>query len=449
MKTDASVLYAFRLLFPRTGKKSNARRSLTGAFLCIAVSLIPLVMIMSVSNGMVKGMTDRMIGLSSSHLCAVLHPDIDEAQSAYSLENAALHFSEAEGVLNVYPEVQSTALAASSVLRTGACVRAVENDIFSKNKAFSTLFDVVESESGIDSASDIVLEEGKNAVIGSKIAQLLNLHAGDDIRLITTRILSSNKIVPKVTKFHISAIVSSGYQELDALWVFIPLKTGYSILPLRTSQIMIGAEIEDPFSYKLDQTLEFMENIAPPFTRIYRWNELNVSQYENFSSTQIMLLFIMLLIVLVASVNISSALVMLVMERRKEIAILKSLGASPSGITFSFLVTGMVTGFLGVFTGIPIGLLCAVNFEKLLSVIEKLLTLVKKIFFVLQGLEPSLAGELHILDPAFYLQKIPLSIPLGQLIIIALGTLVLSLAASAVPAVKAGREKPIESLRKL
>lgn len=449
MKFSASVLYACRMLFPRIGRKSNARRSLVGAFLCIAISLIPLVMVMTVSNGMVRGMTSRIIGLSSSHLCAVLHPDLDTAKSADSLRDVAKSFLEVEGVRKTYPEVQSIGLASGSETRTGASIRAVQNDIFSQNEAFGLLFDVVESTGSVKSARDIVLEDGKNAVIGKKIAETLGIHAGDSITLITTRILPSNKVVPRITRFKVSAIVSSGYQELDALWVFIPLNTGYSILPLRSSQIMVGVETDNPFGYTLEKTLARLENAAPEFTRIYKWNELNASQYENFSSTQIMLLFIMLLIVLVASVNISSALVMLVMERRKEIAILKSLGASPAGITFSFLLAGVVTGGLGVFAGIPAGLLCAVNFDSILGWIEKFLTLAARVVVIFFGGEASQVRDLHILDPAFYLQNIPLDIPLGQLIIICCGTLVLSLFVSALPAIKAGREKPIESLRKL
>lgn len=449
MKSNASILYAFRMLFPRTGLKSNARRSLTGAFLCIAISLIPLVMVLTVSNGMIKGMTQRMIGLSSSHLCCMIHPDVEEAKTSRSLEDLGKKLSECEGIKAYYPEVQSVALAAGKEGRAGACIRAVENNIFSKNPSFSELFEIVESVSDISNTKDIYLEEGKNAVICKKLAQDLQLHAGDEIRLITARYLSSGKVLPKITKFKVSAIVTSGYQELDALWVFIPIKTGYSILPVRASQIMVGLEVDNPFDWELEKTAMVIENLVPSFTRVYKWNELNASQYENFTSTQIMLLFIMLLIVLVACVNISSALVMLVMERRKEIAILKSLGASPSGITFSFLITGLVTGGLGVFAGIPAGLLAAVNFDTILLWLEKLITLCVKTFYMLCGGDASMVQQLHILDPAFYLQNIPLVIPLGQLVLIGCGTLVVSLFFSALPAIKAGKEKPIESLRKL
>ena len=203
-----------------------------------------------------------------------------------------------------------------------------------------------------------------------------------------------------------------------------------------------------PFSLELDKTASSLETLVPSFTRIYKWNELNAAQYENFSSTKMMLTFIMLLIVLVASVNISSALIMLVIERRKEIAVLKSYGASNSGIALSFLITGFVTGGLGVFTGIPLGLLCTVNFDKILSGIENIQKKKKKLIFALSGKNPMEALPFHLLDPAYYLQNADISIPLDQLVIIALGTLVLSLAASTVPAIKAGEEKPIDILRK-
>ena len=387
MKTGSSLLFAWRLLFPRTGKKSNARRSLIGACVCIGISLVPLVMVLTVSDGMIQGITSRIIGLSSSHMNCVLYPFADDAQDENSL-----------------------------VALSGEAVLSARN----------------------------------SAIIGQKLAETLGLAAGDTFRLITARRLESGKIVPKITPLKIAAVISCGYQELDALWVFIPLATGFSILPVQSSEVTVGLSTADAFDFvNLMRVQNNVERVVPQYTRVYLWNELNTAQYENFSSTQIMLLFIMLLIVLVASVNISSALVMLVMERRKEIAILKSLGGSSSGIAFSFLVTGLVTGALGVVTGIPAGLLCAVNFDVIIHAIEWLVNNGARFVYVLG--KGSLADftQIHLLDPAFYLQRIPLSIPLGQLIIIGCGTLVLSLAVSAIPAIRAGREKPIDTLRKI
>lgn len=442
MRTGASLSFAWRLLFPRTGKKSNARRSLIGACVCIAISLVPLVMVLTVSDGMIQGITSRIIGLSSSHLKCVLYPFAQTAPGESELSALTERLSRVEGVAAAYPEVQGIGLAAGKRGRMGATIRAVRSDVFRANPAFTELFTVSDGEAN--------LGQKNAAVIGEKLAEQLGLSAGDTFRLITARRLGSGSIVPKITPLRVAGVVSCGYQELDALWVFVPLETGFDMLPAQSSEVSVGIFTTDAFDFlALARVQSAVERVVPQYTRVYRWDELNAAQYENFSSTRIMLLFIMLLIVLVASVNISSALVMLVMERRREIAILKSLGASTQGIALSFLVAGLVAGTAGVLAGIPLGLLCAVNFDASIRAIERVVNGGARFIHLLRGASPSDFAQIHLLDPAFYLQHVPLSVPLGQLIVIGCGTLVLSLAVSAIPAVRAGREKPIGTLRKI
>jgi lipoprotein-releasing system permease protein len=147
-------------------------------------------------------------------------------------------------------------------------------------------------------------------------------------------------------------------------------------------------------------------------------------------------------------VNVSSALVILVIERRREIAILKSLGATAPGVSFAFLLTGLFAGLCGVALGIPLGLLCAVNVNGIISVIEKLVNIAAQFVFALEGG----AGEfipVHLLDPAYYLDKIPVVIPFGSLFLIGALTLALSVLVSVFPASRAGSERPIHTLRKV
>ncbi|MDY6398582.1 MAG: ABC transporter permease [Treponema sp.] len=428
MTFSSSLLFASRLLFPRTGKKSNARRSLFWALGCIGVSLVPLVMVLTVSNGMIKGITERMIGLSSSHLQLVIYSNSEYAKKAESLTELsdAIRMYE-PSVKNIYPELQGIGLASSAKGRFGASIRAMEKDIFEKNDAFKNLFEVVEGNTD--------LSKNNSCVLGKKLASDLNVHAGDSIRLITTKENSSGKTMPKITVLKVSGIVSSGYQELDSLWLFISLENGFKILSTGSSIAQLGIETDDAFSMKLEKTFRALNPFVASAGKLYRWNDLNSAQYENFASTQIMLIFIMMLIVLVASVNISSALVMLVMERKKEIAILKSLGGTKNGIALSFIITGGVIGFFGVLFGLPLGLIASVHFSQIMNAIEKVVNL--------------FANDVHLLDPQFYLQNIPLVIPGAQVALIALGTIVLSLLVSVIPALRAGKEKPIETLRKI
>ena len=446
MTIKASLKFARSLIFPKTEKKSSARRSLFGALLCIGLSIVPLIVVLSISNGMISGMTERIIGLSSSHIQAYVASTINEVSSAENFRAYADELKKVDGVLNTYPEVSVTALAAGKSMRTGIQIRAMDKSIFTENESFTKLFTVLEG-SVEDYANAPEDKAFKPAVVGQKMAETLNLHAGDTFRIITTK-TANGKISPKLTSFKVCAIVTSGYQELDALWVFIPIEYAYSYLSLDTANYTVMIETPDAFATELVRIQRFMQKQFGKYANFYRWDQVHAAEFENFSSTKVMLVFIMMLIVLVASINVSSAIVMLVMERRKEIAILKSLGASPSGITLSFLITGMACGSGGVLLGLPVGLLASVNANQIVQFVEKIVNIFAKAGYLLKGVPASEITAIKLMDPAYYLQEIPVDLPFAQILLIAAATILLSLIVSVIPAVKAGKEKPLDILRK-
>ena len=446
MTIKASLKFARSLIFPKTEKKSSARRSLFGALLCIGLSIVPLIVVLSITNGMISGMTERIIGLSSSHIQAYVATNINEVSSAENFRAYAEELKKVDGVLNTYPEVSVTALAAGKSMRTGIQIRAMDKSIFTQNESFTKLFTVLEgSVEDYENAPDD--KAAKPAVVGQKMAETLNLHSGDTFRIITTK-TANGKVSPKLTSFKVCAIVTSGYQELDALWVFIPIEYAYSYLSLDTANYTVMIETPDAFATELVRIQRFMQKQFGKYANFYRCDQVHSAEFENFSSTKVMLVFVMMLIVLVASINVSSAIVMLVMERRKEIAILKSLGASPSGITLSFLVTGMACGSGGVLLGLPVGLLASVNANQIVQLVEKIVNMFAKAGYLLRGVPASEITAIKLMDPAYYLQEIPVDLPFAQILLIAAATILLSLIVSVIPAVKAGKEKPLDILRK-
>ncbi|MBO7175492.1 MAG: ABC transporter permease [Spirochaetaceae bacterium] len=471
MKIKASILYATRMLLSpsqknMSGEGSSAGKSLLGAILCIALSLVPLVVVLTVSDGMIEGITSRIVELSSYHMQVVVTgssivnnslaeesfslPDLETAEG---IKELAVQLQGVPGITAAFPERQGIGLAAGAKGRTGATIRAVPPEIFAPESNFSQLFS---AQSG-----SISLSSPRSALIGTGVAKNLGLNPGDTIRVVTMRTSPTGKVIPKITPFTVEGIVSCGYQELDSLWVFIPFDTGFSLLEGSLSTILVGLQTEDAFSDGLLETAWLVEEELPPGCRLRLWSQLNTAQYENFASTRIMLIFVMFLIVLVASVNISSALVMLAMERRREIAILKSVGATSEGIITAFLLTGFCAGGAGVVLGIPLGILCAVNVNQILAGIEKLLNIFVHFWYNLSSmflafLENFLSKDfarsefvpVQLLDPAFYLEEIPVILPWTGIFIIAAGTLVLSVVVSALPSIKAGKEKPLDTLRK-
>lgn len=433
--------FAKSLIFPKAEKKSVARKSLFGAVLCIGLSIVPLVVVTSVTNGMIDGMTERIIGLSSSHIQAYVAPNISKVKTVEAFTEYAREAESCRGVVASYPEVEISALAAGKNGRSGIEIRAIEPDIFTRNKSFANLFEVCEGELG----EFVGAGSGENsdntrplAIIGQKLSSDMDLHAGDTFRVITTR-SSGERIVPKLTSFKIAAVVSSGYQELDQFWVFIPLEAAYSSLSMESANYNIMIETGDAFSPELVAIQKRLSDLYGRYANIYRWDQIHTAEFENFSSTKVMLVFVMMLIVLVATVNISSAIVMLVMERQKEIAILKSIGAKPRGITFAFLLAAMSCGAGGLILGLPVGIILTIFSNQIVHALERLVNF----FSTLGG-----GGEIHLMDPAYYLSEIPVEIPVKQIILIAVSVLLLSVLVSYIPSRKAGKEKPLDILRK-
>ncbi|ULQ59937.1 ABC transporter permease [Brucepastera parasyntrophica] len=445
MKLQISLKLAFNFL--GLGKKksvSNARKSLYGAIAGIGISLVPLIIVLVVANGMIEGISARIIELSSSHLRVVMYPDPSETADELQKTTRDISENDISGTITgAWPERQGIGLVIGKNGRSGGTIRAVETDFISGNPKVSGLLLTV--------AGTPVFENPNDAFLGEKIASDLGIEVGDTFRIVTMRNGSNGTVVPRFTTFRLKAIVSSGYQELDSLWVFIPFETGYRILPADNSSTFINISTNNAFA-DLNPLRNSLVLSVPKAQVVYTWRELNRSQFHSFSTTKTLLLFIMFLIVFVASVNISAALIMLVMERRKEIAILKSMGASPGSITFAFLLAGFFTGLGGLLAGIPVGVFCAIHINGIFQIIEKIINFISNFINIL--LTPANQGvmlknmEIHLLDPAFYLEEIPVTLQLNELFLISAGTLLLSVFVSIIPAYRAGQEKPLETFRK-
>lgn len=451
MKFAASLLLAFRFLFPsfspsshKKERPSSARRSLFASVCCVGLSLVPLIVVLSVSDGMIDGMTKRIVELSSFHLQAIQFTVSGDAEKDKTdLRLFAKNIAGLPGVQNVYLERTGSALATGKTARSGVALRAVEQSLLTQNESFRTLFTVHE---GVMDFTD-----EKSAVIGKALADKTALTVGDTIRLITMQTTRTGKIVPRPVSFTVSGIVSCGYRELDSLWVFVPFDTGFDMLSSNVSRVFIGVNTADAFSPDLYRVAQSVRKEVGLNFGVFTWEELNESQYANFRTSKMLLLFIMILIVLVASVNITAALIMLVIEERKEIAILKSMGASPSGISTAFVLAGFFTGLGGVLVGFPLALVCSINVNEIIRFIEKLVNVGAHFVYSIGSAFSEAQSEfvpLVFLDPAFYLTDIEFKLPFTELFCIVSATLVLSVFASLVPALKAGKEKPLETLRK-
>jgi lipoprotein-releasing system permease protein len=420
MKSRSCFFIAIRYLL---GRAHEGGRYLRGAAAGIAVSLIPIIITLIVADGMIRGIIDRYLELGTGHLQVFSYINNDE------LEKTIEMIHEFEMIKGIWPEKRGTGVLVGKKGRTGASLRAIDPSFWSDERSAGYLKVVAGSAS---------LETDKEMLLGESIAVSIGAEVGDTVRLMTLRNSSDRRNVPLITAFTVSGIVSSGYHELDALWCIISYEGGRRIFPEDDSSFSLIVKIDDPYSEIEIAKWTLYSSLGAGYG-VYTWKELMISQYSSYESTRQLLLFIMALIVIVAAVNVSSATSMLVIERQRDIAVLKVTGASVNGISGIFLWGSFLTGLFGAVIGIFIGLLLGNYINQLIRSLEKLLS-----FF------SSLVGgdKVQILDPGFYLETIPIIIDWKAVFLIACFTILCSVVASLIPAHRAGRLKPMELLRK-
>ena len=209
-------------------------------------------------------------------------------------------------------------------------------------------------------------------------------------------------------------------------------------------------KLYDPFD-RIGRQVRSLEKDLPREAQLASWFDLERANYKSFQTTKALLIFVMALIVAVATINISSALIMVVIEKTEEIGILKAMGAHPQDIILSFILTGVCVGVAGILLGLGVGLAVAVNINSVLAGAE---LLVNHLVFGFRWLvspivELQSPGPVRVFNTEFYLEEIPIRIKMGELAAVAAASLLLSALAAFFPARAAARIKPLEVLRKI
>jgi lipoprotein-releasing system permease protein len=418
VKNRTGFFIAIRYLW---GRLHEGGRYLRGAAAGIAVSLIPIIVTLIVADGMIRGIIDRYLELGTGHLQVFNWFDPEE------LEEPAEKIRGIAGVRGVWPEQQSVGVLVGKSGKTGATVRSVEPSFWESGGGYlKTLAGVSKPESDRD------------MLLGENLASAIGAEPGDTVRLMTIRTNPDGRSIPRMTAFTVRGIVSSGYHELDALWCIISWEGGRGILSPELSSTSLIVKIDDPYR-RADSTALSLYSALGAGYGVYTWKALLRSQYSSYESTRQLLLFIMALVVIVAAVNVSSATSMLVIERQRDIAILKVTGASVRGVTGVFLWGSFLTGLSGAIIGITLGLLIGNFINPLIHSLEALLSFFSNLFH---------GGEVKLLDPGFYLETIPIIIDWFAVFLIGCFTIFCSVAASWIPARRAGKLKPMDLLRK-
>ena len=419
MKNRAAFFIAIRYLWARA---HEGVRYLRGAAAGIAVSLVPIIVTLIVADGMIRGITDRYLELGTGHI------QVFNVMS-YGFEDVIDRINEIDGVRGTWQEKRGMGVLAGRSGRTGVTVRSIESSFWDDTGSYR----FIKIIDGIHKP-----ETDRDIVIGETLAQNIGAQVGDTVRLMTVRNGDEGRLSPRMAAFTVRGIMSCGYNELDALWCIINDKGGNRVFSQEQSSSSLIIKIDDPYRNADNFLYKLYEKLESGYS-FYTWKDILRSQYSAYETSRQLLLFIMALIVVVAAINVSSATSMLVLERRRDIAILKISGANVSGVTQIFIIGSFLTGIIGSIIGITLGLIIGGSINVLIRSLEKVLSFFSGLF---KG------EEVKILDPGFYLETIPIIIDWKMVLLIGLFAVFCSVLASLIPARKAGKLIPMELIRK-
>ena len=400
---------AFRYLKPK--KKEGFLKVISiFSFTGIALGVAILIIVMSVMSGFRTELINKILGFNPHIIIKPYDKKINKEdinkldEIKKSISRIAFTFS-GQGIL------------INRENTTGILVRSyLQNDI--------DKIDLIKN--GIIDGS--LNSFNKNTIsIGKELAISMDLLVGDEITLMSTSNLQTPfGNLPLQEKFKISSIFSTGLAEFDQNVIFIPFENANSLF--ETSDMDIDLEI---FLHKPDKVRLIKQNVQKIFSNhyVYTWEDLNKSFFGALKVERNVMFIILTLIIIVAAFNIISGLTILVKNKTKEIAILRTLGISKTSIAKVFFIIGFTIGFLATITGVTIGILFSYY-------IEEIRVLITSIFNI--RLFP---------EEIYFLSQMPSEINLGYIIIISLFSLLITFLATIFPSLSAAKLDPIKALK--
>ena len=380
------------------------------SFTGIALGVAILIIVMSVMNGFRTELINKILGFNPHIIVKPYDKKIsrDDLKSLKEFQDDILRTSFTFNGQGILISRENT---------IGILVRSyLDNDIHN--------IDLIKN--GIIDGS--ISSFKKNTVsIGKELAISLNLIAGDEITLMSTSNLETPfGNLPLQEKFVISSIFTTGLAEFDQNVIFMPFNNANVLFEL--SDMDMNLEI---FLKKPDQAQLFKKKLSENFNShyVYSWADLNKSFFAALKVERNVMFIILTLIIVVAAFNIISGLTILVKNKTKEIAILRTLGVSKKSIAKIFFTAGFTIGLLATITGVLIGILFSYY-------IEEIRVLITSIFNI--KLFP---------EEIYFLSQMPSEINLGYIFVISLFSLLITFLATIFPAISAAKLDPIKALK--
>ncbi|EKE75297.1 lipoprotein-releasing ABC transporter permease subunit [Oceanibaculum indicum] len=383
------------------------------SLLGIALGVATLIIVMSVMNGFRAELLGRILGVNG-HLTIFAQQGplpgyagmVDQVQLV-------------EGVTMAFPQVEGQVMATANGVASGALVKGMRREDVQRRALLSNAI----------MAGSLDAFEGNDAVmIGTRMAQRMNLTVGNQITLISPQ---SNPTafgsIPRLKSYTVAALFEVGMYEYDNSFIYMPMEAAQTFFRLGDAVTGIDILLDDPDAVR--SLREAITTAIGPGKRLYDWQQANSSFFTAIQVERNVMFLILTLIILVAAFNIISSLIMLVKDKGRDIAVLRTMGASRGMIMRIFFMTGASIGVVGTLAGFVLGLLFCLNIET-----------------IRKGVEFLTGTELFSAE-IYFLSRLPAKVDTSEVITVVLMALILSFLATIYPAWRAARQDPVEALR--
>jgi len=409
-------ILAMRYLRPKRSEAGVALISLI-AFAGISIAVAVLIIVMSVMNGFRAELLSRILGFQGHVFVA------GGVLDGPALQPAVQRIRAVPGVVQAVPVVQGQVLAMGPNLITGAIVRGVsaadvaQTPIIARNITHGALKGYGQGEDG----GDVIL-------LGDRLAETLGVKAGDPLTLVSPSGAATAFGGSPVQKtFQVGATFTVGMSQYDQAYIYMPLQQAQLFLGREGSVDEIEVKLKNPD--QAERMKAVIARAAGPTALVTDWTQRDTSFWGALKVERNVMALILSLLIVIAALNIISGLIMLVKNKGRDIAILRTMGAGQGAVLRIFFMAGATIGVLGTLTGVVVGTLFSLYIDQIQAFVEWA------------------TGQAVFSSDVYFLSRLPAKVDWSEVSAIIVFSLIMSCVWTLPPAWWASRLDPVEALR--
>jgi lipoprotein-releasing system permease protein len=379
----------------------------------VTLGVLALIVVLAVMSGFEREVKTRIVG-TNAHLVVLPYG----TQGLKNPDAIVATVKSDPEVVAASPFIYGKAMISARGNTDGIVIKGVD---LQAESAVTRILDYIDVPAG---KLDLAAGPGElpGVVLGVHVAENLAVTTGEKVQILAPQVGTSSPLgyLPRVRNYRVAGIFRSGMYEYDASFVFLGLKDAQDLLAMGDRVSAVEAKIRDMYQAP-KVAAGLLEKLGGFPYRTTDWIEMNAQLFSWMQMEKRVMFIILTLIVMVAAFNILASLILLVMEKKRDIGILRSMGATPGEIATVFIMQGMIIGLVGMFFGAVGGL--------------TLCRLLEKYKFI------RLPGDIYFID------TLPVRVEAGDVLAVLGSVLVISVLATIYPAVKAARLRPVEAIR--